>query len=64
VTGVALITFILLAVPEPGGAGPAAGLDLRDAHHDGRRLAALLLVNEAIAKAKYGNADKMNFERR
>jgi K(+)-stimulated pyrophosphate-energized sodium pump len=39
VTGVALITFILLAVRQrPGRAGPAAGLDLHDARHDGRRL--------------------------
>ena len=37
VTGVALISFILLAVHEPDGAGPAAGLDLRDARHDGHR---------------------------
>jgi K(+)-stimulated pyrophosphate-energized sodium pump len=38
VTGVALISFILLAVPEAGGPGPAAGLDLRDARDDDRRL--------------------------
>ena len=34
VTGVALITFILLAVNKPHGAGAAAGLDFRDARHD------------------------------
>ena len=34
VTGVALITFILLRRQEPDGAGAVAGLDLRDAHHD------------------------------
>ena len=34
VTGVALITFILLGVQEPDGAGAVAGVDLRDAHHD------------------------------
>ena len=34
VTGVALITFILLGVKDPDGAGAVAGLDLRDAHHD------------------------------
>ena len=42
VTGVALITFILLAVTEPDRPGAAAGLDLRHARHDGdhqRRLA-------------------------
>ena len=37
VTGVALISFILLAVQRSDGAGAAAGLDLRDAHHDDRR---------------------------
>ena len=34
VTGVALITFILLGVRSPSDSGPVAGLDLRDAHHD------------------------------
>ena len=37
VTGVALISFILLAVHDPTRAGPAARLDLRDAHHDDHR---------------------------
>ena len=37
VTGVALITFILLAVTDADRPGPAARLDLRDAHHDDRR---------------------------
>ena len=37
VTGVALISFILLAVTRRARAGAAAGLDLRDAHHDDRR---------------------------
>ena len=37
VTGVALITFILLAVHDADGPGAAAGLDLRHAHHDDRR---------------------------
>ena len=37
VTGVALITFIMLAVRQPRGAGRAAGLDLRHADPDGRR---------------------------
>ena len=32
VTGVALITFILLGVKSPDGAGATAGLDFRDAH--------------------------------
>jgi len=37
-------------------------VDLRDAHHDagGQRLA--YFINSAIAKARFGNADKMNFE--
>ena len=35
VTGVALITFIILAVQQPGRAGAVAGLDLHHAHHDG-----------------------------
>ena len=35
VTGVALITFILLAVHDPDRAGAAPGLDLHHAHHDG-----------------------------
>ena len=35
VTGVALISFILLAVQDPTGAGTTAGLDLRNAHRDG-----------------------------
>jgi len=62
VTGVALITFILLAVPEAATQVQllvwifvmrimmivASGLSY--------------LLNEAIAKARYGNADKMNFE--
>ena len=38
VTGVALITFILLAVPERGGAGAVARLDLCHAGDDGRHL--------------------------
>ena len=37
VTGVALITFIMLAVPAGGDAGEAARLDLRDARHDDHR---------------------------
>ena len=34
VTGVALITFILLGGEGPDGPGAVAGVDLRDAHHD------------------------------
>jgi K(+)-stimulated pyrophosphate-energized sodium pump len=73
VTGVALITFILLGVRHPG-AGDIAGPDIL-------KLQVQLLVwifvmrimmlvassvsyflNEAIAKAKYANSDEMNFE--
>ena len=43
VTGVALISFILLAVSRSRGPGSAAGLDLRHAHHDGDFLRHLLL---------------------
>ena len=43
VTGVALITFILLAVPDADRPGPAPRLDLRDAHPDGHRQRRLLL---------------------
>ena len=35
VTGVALISFIVLAGQQPAGSEPAAGLDLRDARDDG-----------------------------
>ena len=43
VTGVALISFILLAVPTGSRPGPAAGLDLRDARHDDHRERRLVL---------------------
>ena len=43
VTGVALITFILLAVPRPDRPGPASGLDLLHARHDGDLLRHRLL---------------------
>ncbi len=42
VTGVALITFILLAVKDPDRPGSAAGLDLHDARADDRRQRRLL----------------------
>ena len=42
VTGVALISFIMLAVADAGGAGAAAGLDLHDARDDGARLGRVL----------------------
>ncbi len=42
VTGVALITFIVLAVADTVGPGAAAGLDLPDAGDDGARVGLLL----------------------
>ena len=53
VTGVALISFILLAVAEPDGAGPAAGLDLHDAHHDGRGLRRLVSGQRGDGQGQY-----------
>ncbi len=53
VTGVALISFILLAVHEPDRPGPAAGLDLRDAHRDGAsRASSRTSSTTFIAKAQ------------
>ncbi len=62
VTGVALITFILLAVPNA-----ATQVQLLVWIFVMRVMmivtsAVAYLGNEAFAKAKYGNADKMNFE--
>jgi K(+)-stimulated pyrophosphate-energized sodium pump len=62
VTGVALITFILLAVKDP-----TVQVQLL-VWIFVMRVAMIItsavsyFVNEAIAKARYGNADKMNFE--
>ena len=63
VTGVALITFILLAVTRPDRAG-------RSSSSGSSSMRVLMVItsavsyfiNEAVAKARYGNADKMNFE--
>ena len=52
VTGVALITFILLAVRDPSIAGAAARLDLRDAHHDGHRVGRLLLHQRGVREGQ------------
>ncbi len=62
VTGVALITFILLAVKEP-----AVQVQLLVWLFVMRIMmlvasAAAYFLNEAIAKARYGTADRMNFE--
>jgi K(+)-stimulated pyrophosphate-energized sodium pump len=62
VTGVALITFILLAVTDP-----TVQVQLLVWIFAMRVLmiitsAVSYFINEAFAKARYGNADKMNFE--
>jgi K(+)-stimulated pyrophosphate-energized sodium pump len=62
VTGVALITFILLAVRDP-----KVQVQLLVWIFVMRIMmlvssAAAYFINEAVAKARYGNADKMNFE--
>ena len=62
VTGVALITFILLAVSDP-----TVQVQLLVWIFVMRVLmiitsAVSYFINEAVAKARYGNADKMNFE--
>jgi K(+)-stimulated pyrophosphate-energized sodium pump len=83
VTGVALISFILLAVNDkvPGFADLAAQLNLSPTEAVEHMQVQLLVwlfvmrivmviasagsyfINEAMAKASYGNADKMNFEK-
>ena len=63
VTGVALITFILLGVKRPGGAGAVAGVDLRDAHrHAGLERRRRISSTAPSPRRGIGNADKMNFE--
>ena len=58
----ALITFILLGSSKSDRAGAVAGLDLHHARDDDRRQCASYFINDAIAKARYKNADSMNFE--
>ena len=63
VTGVALISFIMLAVKDPAIAGAAAGLDLHDARDDGAGLGGLVPREQRDRRRrKYGNVEKMNFE--
>ena len=62
VTGVALISFIMLAVKDPVDPGAAAGVDLHDARDDGAGLGRLLPGEQRVAKGKYANVEKMNFE--
>jgi len=57
-----LITFILLAVPNSHHASATTGVDLRHARgYAGLELGGVL-PQCAIAKAKYANADEMDFE--
>ena len=59
VTGVALISFILLAVHDANDPGPAARLDLRDAHHDDLRERAVVLDQRRRSpRRSYGDADE------
>ena len=66
VTGVALITFILVAIPAIGGAEALQVVLLVwiFAMRIAMVIASILsyLINEAITKAKYKDADKMDFE--
>ena len=64
VTGVALITFILLAIPESGVILKGQLLVWIFAMRIMMIIASGVsyVINEAIAKAKYATADKMNFE--
>ena len=62
VTGVALITFILLAVPRRDGPGAAARVDLRHAHHDDHRERPVVFHQRGDGQGAYANVDKMNFE--
>src|SRR5438105_3576841 len=64
VTGVALITFILLAIPEAQGTLQVQLLVWIFAMRIAMIVASGVsyLANESVQKAKYANADKMNFE--
>ncbi len=63
VTGVALITFILLAVKSPDDASATAGMDLRHARgHAGFQLRCVLSQWRNRSSAKYANSDEMDFE--
>ena len=69
VTGVALITFILVAIPNFPGVDPGEALQsILLVWIFVMRIVMIIasigsyLINEMISKAKYGTADKMNFE--
>ena len=57
VTGVALISFILLAVVETDRAGAAAGLDLRHARHDGHRQRRLVSAQRSLGEGQLRQRD-------
>jgi K(+)-stimulated pyrophosphate-energized sodium pump len=59
VTGVALITFILLGVAKPRRAGPVAGMAFRNAHrHAGGQRGRILHQHGHRQSARFGNADE------
>ena len=63
VTGVALISFILLAVAEHDRAGAAAGLDLRHARDDDHRQRRCRTCSTRHGRRRsFGTATTMNFE--
>jgi len=62
VTGVALITFIMLAVKDPAVQGKLLVWIFSMRIMMVIASAGSYFINEAIAKARYGNATKMNFE--
>ena len=62
VTGVALITFILLGVKDPQGPGAVAGVDLRHAHHDAGLQHRGLLPERSGRQGALRQRDNMNFE--
>ena len=62
VTGVALITFILLGVHEPQRTGTVAGVDLRHARHDAGRQRGFLLPEPCRRQGQVCTSDQMDFE--
>ena len=63
VTGVALISFILLAVTDHDDPGPAARLDLHDAHRHGDRVGRVVPHQRGAREERStSNVDKMNYE--
>src|ERR671930_2160734 len=62
VTGVALITFILLAVKDPAVQGPLLGWIFVMRIMMVIASGVSYLVNEAVVRSKYAEAERMNFE--